>query len=124
MKTTLTTKWIAAHLLALMVLTFVLPTHAAALDSWQWSQPRPQGNDLNALIHAADRFVAVGEHGSILESVDGREWTVHNLAADMDLTSIAYGNGTFVIVGRNLVHRCRDCGLRPRHRWWFARPTE
>lgn len=90
--------------LALAMILGVLagwPAAAAvpSLDSWQWRSPLPQGNDLHGLIHADGRFVAVGDYGSILQSMDGANWTVHNQEIDVALRRIAFGNGIFVAVG-------------------------
>jgi hypothetical protein len=67
------------------------------IDDWRWVKPRPQGNGLGSVTFGNGRFVAVGGHGTMLNSTDGTTWTVTNLNR-FDLCGVAFGNGTFVAV--------------------------
>ena len=51
---------------------------------------------LNAVTYADSTFVAVGANG-ILTSPDGAAWTT--AASYTNLSAVAYGNGTFVVIG-------------------------
>jgi hypothetical protein len=44
-------------------------------------------------------FVAVGDGGAILTSLNGVAWTQRTSPTSNWLWSVAYGNGTFVAVG-------------------------
>jgi hypothetical protein len=67
------------------------------IDDWRWSNPRPQGNWLWSVAFGSGRFVAAGDHGTLLHSTDGIAWAVTNLNR-FDLRGVAFGNGTFVAV--------------------------
>jgi hypothetical protein len=70
--------------------------------------PIPQGfqknvstsrNDLVAVANGNKVFVAVGYDGTVKSSSDGTNWTVASTDIPGDVTSVAYNNGTFYIVG-------------------------
>lgn len=69
------------------------------IDFWEWRSPLPQGNHLRAVTHANDRFVAVGEYGSVVVSQDALQWSDRGLESPYKLNSVAYGNGRFLAVG-------------------------
>ena len=87
--------------LAAIALLVLMPVvgWSAAPDAWQWRNPRPQGNPLQAITYANSTFVAVGEGGTILTSADGIAWTRRTSGVTTPLYGVAYGNGTFVAVG-------------------------
>jgi hypothetical protein len=71
-------------------------------DAMNWSLQTNAtniGTFLNAIIHAEDKFVAVGFSNTIARSADGATWTSESLHNGDSLLSITYGNGTFVAVG-------------------------
>src|SRR5438876_6016446 len=47
---------------------------AGQLDTWQWRNPLPQGNDLTAVAFGNGLFVGVGEVGASVTSSDGVIW--------------------------------------------------
>jgi hypothetical protein len=49
-------------------------------------------------IHAAGRFIAVGNEGAVVSSV-GTNWTEHASIVSQNLHDIAFGAGRFVAVG-------------------------
>ena len=60
--------------------------------------------DLNDIIYAAKRFIAIGSHGTILTSQDGETWEIiafeKNRKLDkIEFNAISYGASQFVIVG-------------------------
>jgi hypothetical protein len=66
------------------------------LDRWTWRSPLPQNNTLYHGAFGGDRFVAIGEHGAKLVSLDGGgTWESHNEGVAA-LGRVAYGNGVFV----------------------------
>jgi hypothetical protein len=76
-------------------------SQAETLDTWQWRSPLPQGNDLYALAHGNDRYVAVGDYGTILVSPDGTNWAVRSRETNETLNGVAFGGGRFVVVGES-----------------------
>jgi hypothetical protein len=76
----------------------VLP--GGPLDRWTRRNPRPQAQNLLAITHGSDRFVATGERGSVTVSTNGSNWLAQPLRADADLAGVAFGNGLFVGVSR------------------------
>jgi hypothetical protein len=68
---------------------------ADPLDNWPWRNPLPQGNTLNRVVFANNRFAAVGGHGALLTSPDVYSWTDGLTHATHDLIGIAFGSGSF-----------------------------
>lgn len=66
---------------------------------WNWRNPLPQGNDFQAVTYGAGRFVAVGAGGAIVSSPDGVHWEQAYSTAKGYLNDVAYGAGTFVVIG-------------------------
>ncbi len=84
------------------------PEGAALLTStngvtWTFSQIITQnGTPLNGISYSGTTYVAVGELGSLVTSSNGVDWIdrgADTVINGYDLTSIAYGNGTFRAVG-------------------------
>ena len=73
---------------------------ADTLDHWQWRNPLPQGNTLNAVAYGNNVFVAVGGNGTIITSPDGVTWTLRSSGTINDLYGITYNNNTFIAVGQ------------------------
>jgi hypothetical protein len=65
--------------------------------------PRSSGttHSLTSIVYANNEFVAVGDSGTILTSLDGLTWTIRNSNALCDLTSVTYGNGQFMAIGNS-----------------------
>jgi photosystem II stability/assembly factor-like uncharacterized protein len=67
----------------------------AKMTSWQWLNPRPQGNDLwDVCVVDSNLIVAVGSKNAILRSSNGgRTWTVNKTVPDISfLESVAFGD--------------------------------
>jgi len=84
------------------------PEGAALLTStngvtWTFAQIITQnGTPLNGITYSGTTYVAVGELGSLITSTNGVDWIDRGADAVIngyDLTSIAYGNGSFRTVG-------------------------
>jgi hypothetical protein len=69
------------------------------VDSWQWRDPLPSGNNLWDIAYGACQFVAVADGGVIFTSPDGKAWTRSTLCTFNNFCSIVYGAGQFVAVG-------------------------
>lgn len=64
------------------------------------------GNAWKFIIFAGGQFVATGDSAStpntsVITSHDGIAWTQRTTPVDDDFLGIAYGNGTYVVLGRN-----------------------
>jgi hypothetical protein len=85
----------------------LLTTRGSAADplgQWQWRNPLPNGDILEALTYASNQFVAVGAGGALAISQDAIHWTYGNCGpiaglVRYDLLGITYGDGRFVAVG-------------------------
>jgi hypothetical protein len=91
-------------LAVLMILGAGSNTLAEPLDTWHWRNPSPPGNDLKGVAYAQGKFVAVGDEGTIITSSDGVKWVERETGTDYGLRAVAYGNRTFVVVGKNGVN--------------------
>lgn len=81
-------------------------TEGFALDvldevALQSVNPKPQPVPLRAVIHDGQRFVAVGDTGTISVSTDGTSWTDAASAISSHLNGIAFGSGKYVAVGND-----------------------
>ncbi len=61
------------------------------------------------IAHGPDAFVAVGEHGNLIRSVDGARWQAVDSGTTDDLMAVVFGAGRFVAVGdRGRIIRSTD----------------
>jgi photosystem II stability/assembly factor-like uncharacterized protein len=69
--------------------------------------------NLFAITHGNDRFVAVGNDGTVVLSQDGITWTASQLseAEGVGLRGAAFGNNTFICSGGGSVFYSTDNGL-------------
>jgi hypothetical protein len=64
--------------------------------TWQWANPRPQGNGLYGLTYGANKFVATGEKGTVLTSSNGSEWVVQPATTSRMISSTAWVGTQFM----------------------------
>lgn len=66
-----------------------------------WTQRRSDGPVLRDVKYIDGNFYAVGDEGLILTSTDASTWlpVASGIGSNLNLNSIAYGNGQYVIVG-------------------------
>lgn len=98
MKPIPTRPWLVSIIIGLL-LSFSCSVQAGLPDHWQWRNPLPQGNDLKAVAYGNGTFVAVGNGGETIKSVNGVTWMREGSGTTNNLRSITYGNGAFVAVG-------------------------
>lgn len=60
---------------------------------------RLDGPWLAGITYGGGRFVAVGDEGRVVTSIDGQFWTGHTAKTTHSLRSVAYGNGQYVAIG-------------------------
>ncbi|HKS37314.1 MAG TPA: cell wall-binding protein [Verrucomicrobiae bacterium] len=76
-------------------------------------------NNLYGVAYGNGRFVAVGDHDTILSSQDGICWRKRNSrTSDTLFASVAFGNGTFVAVGDSGTILTSTDGVK-----WKTRPS-
>jgi hypothetical protein len=80
---------------------FVSPNGASvrtSIDGANWTPPTalPAGNSANAVAFGNGIFVTVGDQGLILSSTDGTNWLQRDAGTTIPLTSVAFGDGTFI----------------------------
>ena len=68
-------------------------------SAWQWRNPLPCGNAINSVAWSGTRFVATGDKGTVLTSVDGVSWVKTNSGITAHLNGVCYGDGCFLAVG-------------------------
>ena len=69
--------------------------------NWTVRQLSPTEAGLLKIVHAEDRFVAVGHAGAILTSVEGSSWSPRQSPTTNRLSGLVYANGKFVALGRD-----------------------
>ena len=87
--------------LLLVLVGFLGNAHSqvAPLQDWHWRSPLPQGNFLYNVVFINDTFVAVGELGTLLTSIDGTNWVQRDTGVSDGLRDCAYGAGGYTAVG-------------------------
>lgn len=68
-------------------------------ENWVLKNPLPEGSTLKDVCRDGSQFVAVGEAGAILNSLDGINWTEQNSGITNDLLGVCWSNNQFVAVG-------------------------
>jgi RHS repeat-associated protein len=69
-------------------------------DDW-YQRSSVTSKNLRGVTYGDNQFVAVGENGVILTSLDGYKWTSRTSSINVDLLEAAYGNGVYAVVGNN-----------------------
>lgn len=72
---------------------------ARSLDGLNWTQTLRVGSQVEALVHAEGRTVAVGADGLVLMSADGVTWQPRNSGIKSRLLGVAYAAGRFTAIG-------------------------
>lgn len=71
-------------------------------STWKLINANPTTDNLSSVTYGNSQFLAVGDNGRTLVSMDGSTWTVNNSGIDYDLHSVTYGDGQFVTVGNEM----------------------
>ena len=86
----------------------ITPVHASNDLEWAWANPYPVGNELTSITYSNGMFVATGDDGTILTSVDGETWDIQNSGASNYLTEAAWLGGKFWCVGNGVILNSAD----------------
>lgn len=68
-----------------------------ALSNWSWRNPLPAGTDLNGAVRVDGKWWIVGNTGTFVTLDASGRFAPVDFATTQRLTSIAYGNGRFVV---------------------------
>lgn len=82
---------------------------------WEWSNPSPQGNNLNDIVKVpgVDKWIAVGDYGTIMHSTDGgNNWNVDSTNFINDLYKIVFPSSSigFISASDGLILKSVDSG--------------
>lgn len=77
-------------------------------SQWTLVENNPSFRDHDAVIFVNQKFVTAGEWGEVMESTNGKDWTLHTVGGTCNLNSISYGNGLYVAVGNGCIYRSAD----------------
>ena len=83
----------------LVFLLLATNTRADPLNQWTWRFPNPQGYTLTAVTYGGGQFVAVGDMGTILTSINGCDWVIRTTGTFPFLRGVAYADGAYAAVG-------------------------
>ena len=92
----------------LMALVLNMKLYSQQPDNWQWLNPKPQGNTLNAMDFVNDNTgYSVGNYGTVLKTTDnGVSWNNLNSGVSVQLLSVDFPDlNTGYIGGVNQVFR-------------------
>jgi hypothetical protein len=90
-------------LISFLIILIPCFAYADPLDNWHWRNPLPTGNTLHDIAYGNDIFIAVGKIGTIITSSDGINWTMRNSGTTKQISHVAFGNETFVVVGEAIL---------------------
>jgi hypothetical protein len=73
--------------------------YAAKADPAHWTAilPAPTAKNLSAVTWTGDKFVAVGQAGTVLTSANGQNWTAQTTGLTSDLRSVAAASPTSIV---------------------------
>lgn len=93
--------WRSLSLFALLAAFALAPLTAGATCGVTWVNATniSTGSILRGVAYGAGLYVAVGDGGTIITSVDGNYWTPHATGTSDSLSAIVYAAGKFVVVG-------------------------
>ena len=81
-------------------------------EEWSCVSPIVPDKKLNGIAYGNNKFIAVGQSGTVIRSDNGSGWATRTSNTSADLYSIAFGNDRFVGVGRYTVIVSTDNGTR------------
>src|SRR5438552_15413935 len=101
-KFALSRNWAAARAVLCGAVFLECALVAGPIDPRLWQDVGLQSRKpLVVVTFAENRFVAVGEEGSILSSVDGESWVHQNSGVTCDLSGVALGYNHVLVFGHD-----------------------
>ena len=83
-----------------LISLFVSSVRAAG-DTWEWSNPLPQGNPLQSVIRGDGLYVATGANGTLLSSRDGKTWSQEFTGTSGQLFGSCWNGQRYIVVGES-----------------------
>jgi len=80
-------------------LMLVPPQVSAVGDVWQQRTPLPSAESLYSVVHTGSQWVAVGQQGLVLTSLDGSAWSSSFSGTTAALRGIAWNGSKLIAVG-------------------------
>jgi hypothetical protein len=68
-------------------------------DGTTWTSANLSGPELRALTFADHKFVAVGDEGTVWESVDGATSSRHSVGSRLRLIGVGFSQGRWAVLG-------------------------
>lgn len=77
-----------------------VPAGTTGNPAWEKKASLPSSSPIEDMKYLNSTFWAVGYNSTLLKSADGETWTKVDVGSEFDrLKGVAYGNGTYVLVG-------------------------
>jgi len=94
------TAYMSCLIISLLISATVFPGKTSAATAWNWANPTPQGNYLNASVTdtASGVSVAVGGGGTIYSNPGGT-WAPQSSGTSNNLYAATFGGGLYAAVG-------------------------
>ena len=86
----------------------IIPVYASNDIDWVWANPYPIGNELTSITYGNGMFVATGDDGAILTSIDGETWDIQNSGTSNYLDGAAWLDNQFWCVGSGVMLNSAD----------------
>src|SRR4051794_14980977 len=83
----------------------------AAISTWSWMNPLPQGEGLSTVTQGKGLFVAGGPSSTILRSSDGEKWDLGTIPQMASVRDLAFGNHIFIAVGEALIENAWNISI-------------
>lgn len=100
----LSPQWSVAREILPFLLAALSTPHAqiaqTVFDDWRSRLPNPPANTLQTALYAEGRFVAAGQHATVVTSVTGNVWETRYLKAGFTCMGIVYADGVYVMIDR------------------------
>ncbi len=89
------------HVYCFVIIITLLFTHSQSQYNWEWSNPLPTGNSIASVVWTGDKIVAAGYAGTIMTSVDGKEWTIQESGTRENIYDVEWAGNRLIAVGEN-----------------------
>src|SRR5262245_31689430 len=83
---------------SILLISVLSSSRADSLDTWT-KQTSGGSQNLYGVAYGAQKYICVGQAGTILVSTNGSACQPRNSGVTNELTAIAFGNATFIAVG-------------------------
>lgn len=81
-------------------------TTTPSLNGWAWAQPKTLGSNLNTVIEGNGIYLAAGDFGQILRSINKINWTPVDSGTTTTINKIIWDGSAFIIPGNPVAISC------------------